>query len=142
MARQIPVSYILDEPGSNLFRESNGTHVEKWKKLTPGINIFETDIGDSRFFLKLIDGQEFLSDTVFEENKLYFIRLVGKKHINNMCMINYNPNWNCEICKFANSYKYRCEKCNTLKPKFRSYRKKLGKTKRSKSRSKRSKSIH
>ena len=140
MARQIPVSYILDEPGRNLLRESNGTHVEKWKKLTPGINIFETDIGDSPFFLKLMPGQESLSDLILEENKLYFIRLVGKEHINNMCMINYNPNWNCKTCTFANSYKYRCEMCNTPKPRFRSYRKKLGKTKRSKSRSKRSKS--
>ena len=77
--------------------------------------------------------QEILPDIVLEENTLYFIRLVGNEHIKNMCMINYNPklnpNWDCKICTFINSYKDRCEMCNTPKPRFRSYRKKLGKTK-------------
>jgi len=146
-SRLIPVSYILDEAGSKLLRESDETYVEKWKQLAPGINIFETDIGDSPYRLKLKGSrQEILPDIVLEENTLYFIRLVGNEHIKNMCMINYNPklnpNWDCKICTFINSYKDRCEMCNTPKPRFRSYRKKLGKTKRSKSRSKRSKSIH
>ena len=129
-SRPIPVSYILDETGSNLSRLSDETYLEeKWKQLAPGINIFETDIGGSPYYLKIL-GQKILSDTgsidreilaslIPEENKLYFIRLVGQKPFKVMCVINYNP-----------------------KPKFRSYRKKLGKTKRSKSRSKRSKSIH
>jgi len=130
-------------------RVSDETYLEKWKQLAHGINIFETDIGDSPYYLKLREDsrQESLPDIVLaslirEENTLYFIRLVENEHIKNMCMINYNPNWICKICKSANSYKYKCKKCNTPKPRFRSYRKKLGKTKRSKSRSKRSKSIH
>lgn len=127
-SRPIPVSYTLDETG-NLLRVSDDTYVEKLQQLAPGINIFEINIGDSPYYLKIL-GQEFLKDTssndrkvlaslIPEENKLYFIRLVEKKPFKIMCMINYNP-----------------------KPKFRSYRKKLGKTKRSKSRSKRSKSIY
>jgi len=156
MASQIPVSYTVSKYDDILYRSSNRTHTSR-RQLTPGINIFDTDIDNIHFFLELKPGQEFLSDTVFdnheflaslirEENTLYFIRLVGNEHIKNMCMINYNPklnpNWNCKICTFINSYKDRCEMCNTPKPRFRSYRKKLGKTKRSKSRSKRSKSIH
>jgi hypothetical protein len=121
-----------------------------YKNLENGINI--TDVDTDKYTLELLPGQESISllDTVFDdrkkledfssflpENTIYFIkRLTGHKV---KCMFIYNPNWNCKNCASENSHKDKCEMCNTPKPRFRSYLK-SGKTKRSKSRSKRSSS--
>jgi hypothetical protein len=143
-----PISVGMN--GDTLFIVENNTHVRR-KKLVNGINIFDIDT-DNYTLDDLLHGQEFLSDTVFddreylanllpEENKIYFIRITGHGPNKVKCMVKYNPNWNCQMCTYQNSHKDKCEICDTPKPRFRSYLK-SGKTKRSKSRSKRSKSIH
>ena len=132
-----------------LFIGYNRTHV-KIIKLKDGINIIDISM-NNYYMLDLLPGQEFLSDTVFddreylasllpEENKIYFIRITGHEPIKVKCMVNYKPkpNWNCQKCTYQNSHKHKCEMCDAPKPRFRSYLK-SGKTKRSK-RSKRSKS--
>ena len=143
-----PISY--DMYGDTLIILENKTH-GTLKKLAEGINIFDVDTYN--YTLDLLRGQEFLSDTVFddreylasllpEENKIYFIRITGHGPIKVKCMVNYKPNpkpnWNCQKCTYQNSREDTCEMCGTPNPIFRSYLK-SGKTKRSK-RSKRSKS--
>ena len=137
MSHTKPVKYEVDLNHGRLFKTSNDTHTERIT-LKEGLNIenintlYETpDLQADQTVLADtdIDDREYLASLLPEENKIYFIRITGGKL---KCMINYKPNWNCQTCTYQNSHKDKeCYVCKTPRPRFRSCRKRSGKTKRS-----------